>query len=142
MNIFAADIVAAELKAAIEAHRRAVDGPDARTETDARDRVERAAEAAAALLSLVERRPGQRASGELLSAGQPVLWLNSADTDDVTILRATVLTEDHHNPPGAQTERRFEIVAESPWGPGVRTIAPASHLIPLPTAEAGVRRAG
>lgn len=61
MNISAADIVAAELKAAINAHRSAVDGPNAHTETDARERVERAAEAAVALLSLADRPSGRHA---------------------------------------------------------------------------------
>ncbi|MBF6388161.1 hypothetical protein IU444_28955 [Nocardia farcinica] len=138
----AADLVAAELQQAIQAHREAVDGPDARVEADARDRVERAADAAAALLSLADRAPNDRHSANLI-AGQQVIWLNPTDDGTVTILRATIVTEVTSSAAARiGNHRHYEIVTRE-WERATHHVAPTSHLIPVPShPHAEVRRAG
>ncbi|MFF5037536.1 hypothetical protein [Nocardia salmonicida] len=121
MNPVAAALVATELREALTAHTRAVSGPSSTAEADALDRLERAADAAAALLDLTSP-PRPAGLGRKLPAGQSVLWLDIS-TGECGIRHGRVI--------GETQPQHYDIAVEAPWGTNTEHAISAQYLIPL-----------
>lgn len=127
MKPLAADLVATELREALTAHGRAVSGPSATAEAEARERLELAAHAAAALLDLTAP-PRPTGLGRRLSDGQPVLWLDIS-TGKCGIRHGQVIAE--VRAPGLKSGPHYDIAIATPWGENTELAVSTDYLIPV-----------
>ncbi|WP_433635611.1 hypothetical protein [Nocardia sp. CA-120079] len=133
--------VAAELAEAVQAHRMAIDSPDAEVETQAAERLERALEAATALLCAEYPPPVDE-----LRPGTPILWLNTFGCrggEPLCILRGRIIGQTY--PLGVLTgniERRYEAMIETVWGEDMAHTVVEGDIIPVSVIDYEARRAG